>query len=364
VVVAGCLSQRMGKSLLDEVAGIDAIVGLGCRDDIAEVIRETVNSDTAQLYLPEFTKVGNDRGRLLITPVHWAYLRISEGCNRRCSFCTIPAIRGKFRSKPFESVIEEAKELVANGAVELSIIAQDSNFYGHDLKIKNGLSLIIKDLEKIEKLKWIRLMYLYPAGIDDSLVETMSQSEKVVHYVDMPMQHINNAILKNMHRVDTKEHTQELIEKLQKAMPDAVLRTTIIVGFPGETDEQFEELLEFIKWAKFDALGCFTFYAEEGTAAAAMPDQVPEDIKEQRADRLMQTQQKIAFAANRKRIGTTLACLVDTVDEHRTGEGRFYGQAPHIDSICVINKCAAKPGEFIKAQVVDVNGYDLLVEQL
>ncbi|MDO8303373.1 MAG: 30S ribosomal protein S12 methylthiotransferase RimO, partial [Sedimentisphaerales bacterium] len=333
VIVAGCLSQRLGKSLFDEVPGIDAIVGLGGRDDIAKVIKETLDSDITQLYLPEHTQVGDDRGRLLITPAHWAYLRISEGCNRKCAFCTIPAIRGKFRSKPFGNIIEEANELALNGAVELSIIAQDSNFYGHDLKMKNGLSLLIKELEKIEveahgraSLQWIRLMYLYPAGIDERLIETMAQSKKVVHYVDMPMQHVNNTILKNMRRVDTKEYTQQLIERLRSAMPDAVLRTTIIVGFPGETDEQFEELLEFVKWAKFDALGCFSFYAEKDTAAAALPDQVPEEIKEQRADRLMRTQQKIAFAANQKRIGTTLTCLVDSVDEHKTGEGRFYGQ--------------------------------------
>ena len=373
VIVAGCLSQRMGKSLFDEVPGIDAIVGLGGRDDIAEIIKETLEHGQdarATLVMPPHTEVGDDRGRLLITPAHWAYLRISDGCNRKCAFCTIPAIRGKFRSKPFENVVEEARELAANGAVELSIIAQDSNFYGHDLKMKNGLSLLIKELEKIEvethgraSLQWIRLMYLYPAGIDEALIDTMAQSKKVVHYVDMPMQHVNNAILKNMHRVDTKEHTQQLIEKLRSAMPDAVLRTTIIVGFPGETDEQFDELLEFVKWARFDALGCFTFFAEKDTAAAAMPNHVPGKIKQQRADRLMQVQQKIAFEANRRRIGTTLTCLVDSVDEHKTGEGRFYGQAPHIDSICVINKCTAKPGEFAKIRVTDVNGYDLIVEQ-
>lgn len=367
VVVAGCLSQRMGNALFDEVPGIDAVVGLGGRDEIAKVIQETLEHGQdahATLVMPDHTAVGDDRGRLLITPAHWAYLRISEGCNRKCAFCTIPAIRGKFRSKLFENIIDEAKELAANGAVELSIIAQDSNFYGHDLKMENGLSLLIKELENIEPLKWIRLMYLYPAGIDDALIETMAQSKKVVHYVDMPMQHVNNTILKNMRRVDTKEHTQRLIEQLRAAMPDAVLRTTIIVGFPGETDEQFDELLEFVKWAKFDALGCFTFFAEKDTAAATMPHQIPEKIKQQRADRLMQTQQRIAFAANQRRIGTTLTCLVDSVDEHKTGEGRFYGQAPHIDSVCIINKCTATPGQFVKTRVTDVNGYDLIVEKI
>ncbi|MHC4950311.1 MAG: 30S ribosomal protein S12 methylthiotransferase RimO, partial [Planctomycetota bacterium] len=272
VVVTGCLSERMGQDLADEVEGIDAIVGLSERDRIAEIIRDCLSAKkkapTTVCVEHSGTEIHDDRERLLISPSHWAYLRISEGCNRNCSFCTIPAIRGQFRSKPQDLILSETAELVDSGAVELSIIAQDSNFYGRDMGMKDGLIALLDELEKIESLKWIRLMYLYPAGIDDALIETIAKSEKIVPYIDMPIQHINNDILTSMRRADTKEHTTELIEKLRQAMPDVNLRTTIIVGYPGETGQQFRELLEFVEWARFDALGCFTFYPEAGTVAA------------------------------------------------------------------------------------------------
>jgi ribosomal protein S12 methylthiotransferase len=354
-------------------------------------------------------RISDDRTRLLITPRHWAYLRISEGCDHKCSFCTIPAIRGRFRSKPKELVLAEAAELVSAGAVELNIIGQDTTYYGRDLKInlvrsktpdvcslsagtsngvKNGLAVLVRELEKIAGLAWIRLMYLYPAGIDDELIETIAGSEKIVHYFDVPIQHINNKILKVMLRPDTKERIRRLIENLRSRLPDCSLRTTLIVGFPGETDRQFNELLDFIKWAEFDALGCFRFYPESGTDAADMPAQVPDRIKQQRLEQLMLTQQKIAFAKNKNRIGSKLTCLVDCVDPVRskpsktnenlrantpisngvnnegTGKGRFYGQAPDIDSICIIKNCSANPGQFIDTKVVGTKDYDLLVEQI
>lgn len=367
VIVAGCLAQRMGEELAGEIDGIDAIIGLDQRDNIAEVIRQTMlgKNDLAQTYLqPQGSSVSDDRGRLLISPPHWAYLRISEGCNRKCSFCTIPSIRGPFRSKPEELILSEAGELTGNGAVELSIIAQDSNFYGRDLKIENGLSKLLKRLEQIDPLRWIRLMYLYPTGIDDRLIETIASSEKVLNYIDMPIQHINNDILKSMHRNDRKEKTIALIEKLRSAMPDVVLRTTIIVGYPGETDEQSAELVDFVKWAKFDALGCFTFYPELGTGAAALAGQVPDEIKTARAEELMLTQQQIAFEKASGRIGDEIVCLVDEFDDQRNALGRFYGQAPHIDSVCLINNCSAQPGEFIRAKVTGTRDYDLIVDQI
>lgn len=261
-------------------------------------------------------------------------------------------------------VIDEAKELVENGAAELSIIAQDSNYYGRDLGFKNGLTNLLGELEKIRHLNWIRLMYLYPAGIDDELIETIAASKKIVNYIDMPIQHINNDILKAMRRSDRKEKTVSLIEKIRTTMPDVVLRTTIITGFPGETDAHFDELLEFIQWAKFDALGCFTFYPEIGTPAADMPNRVPDDIKQARADRLMVAQQKIAFEKNAQRIGTELTCLLDEVDADGNGVGRFYGQAPHIDSVCFIDNCTAEPGRFVKTKVIRTQDYDLIVEQI
>ena len=367
VVVAGCLCNRMGDRLLNEVDGIDAVVSIENRDIIGRIIKEVISSDKPLIYLDKIKdqekKVLDDRTRLLTTPGHWAYLRISEGCDHRCSFCTIPAIRGPFRSKPQELIFAEAEELVAAGALELNIVAQDTTYYGRDLEIKSGLSSILKKLEKIDRLKWIRLMYLYPTGIDNELMEVISKSDKIVNYLDMPIQHINEKILKSMRRPHNGSQLKRLIEELRNAIPDIILRTTLIVGYPGETDRQFEELIRFIEWAQFDALGCFEFYPESGTAAAQMPDQVPGEIKKQRLEELMLTQQKIAFAKNEKRIGQTLICLVDSVEDS-TGEGRFYGQAPDIDSVCIIDKCPVEPGRFVETKVVGTKDYDLIVEQI
>ncbi len=365
VIVAGCLPEREGQQLFGQVDGIDAVVGLGQRDNIARIIKKTLSCGQPAAYLDQQRDIiHDDRARLLITPGHWVYLRISEGCNHRCSFCTIPAIRGRFRSKPRKLVLAEAAELLSAGAVELIIIAQDSTSYGRDLKIKDGLAGLVGKLEKIAGLSWIRLMYLYPTGIDDKLIETIAESQKIVHYLDIPIQHVNNKILKAMHRPDTKDQLRRLIEKLRCAMPDIALRTTVIVGFPGESDRQFTELLDFVKWAQFDALGCFKFYAESGTAAAQMPGQVPEKVKQQRLEELMLTQQKIAFAKNKNKFGSKITCLVDSVDSNELGRGRFYGQAPDIDSVCIIKKCSAKAGEFINTKVVGTKDYDLLVEQI
>jgi len=374
VVVAGCLAQRIGAELAKQIDGIDAIAGLGARDDIADIISHSLAQSGRQkpaIYLePSDRRIQDDTGRLLITPGHTPYLRISEGCDRICSFCTIPAIKGRFRSKPAELVLAEAQELVRNGAVEISIIAQDSTYYGTDLGIKNGLSGLVKKLDKIEALRWIRLMYLYPAGVDDELIETIAGSKKVVHYIDMPVQHINDDILKAMRRGDRKENIAELIEKLRRAMPDVALRTTIIVGFPGESDEQFEELSDFVQTVKFDALGCFGFYAEEGTPAAKMTAQVHEAVKSERVEQLMLTQQQIAFQKGRDRIGHQLVCLIDEVDENGLARGRFYGQAPEIDSICYIKNSrgpqahptirSLKPGQLVEVTVTGSQDYDLL----
>ena len=369
VIVAGCLPERLGGELFSEADGIDAIVGLGQRDAIARIIRKTFSSDTIAAYLdhPRQTiraGVLDDRARLLIGASHWAYLRISEGCNHRCSFCTVPAIRGRFRSKPQELILAEAAELVSAGVVELNIIAQDTTYYGRDLKIKNALPTLLKELEKITDLRWVRLMYAYPVGITDALIETIAGGAKIVPYLDMPIQHINDKILKDMRRPDTKERIYQLIENLRSAIPDIVLRTTLIVGFPGESEEQFAELLEFVKWAEFDALGCFKFYPESGTPAAEMPGQIADRVKKQRVKELMLTQQKIAFAKNEKRIGSKFTCLVDSIEADGTGQGRFYGQAPDIDSVCLIKNCLARPGEFINTIVSGTKDYDLIVEQI
>lgn len=365
VVVAGCLAQRMGDELLKEAEGIDAIVGLGQRDEIADIIRKTFGGGSQMLYTkPCGQAVHDDRSRLLITPPHWAYLRISEGCDHRCAFCTIPAIRGRFRSKPAEIILSEARELIDNGAVELNIIAQDSNYYGRDMKLKDGLCRLIADFEKLDGLQWLRLMYMYPAGVDDRLIEAIASSRKVVRYIDMPIQHINNDILKSMRRSDTKEKNVALIEKLRKAMPDVSLRTTVIVGFPGETDAQFEELVDFIRWARFDHLGCFPFYPESNTPAASFPNQVPEEVKNRRVDALMTVQQKIAFEKARVSIGRHVLCLVDSIDENGTACCRHYGQAPQIDTVCIIEQSRAKPGQFINCRITGARDYDMIAEPL
>jgi len=365
VIVAGCLPQRLGRALFSEVEGIDAIVGLSQRDSIASIIKATLLQPGKGLYLAGSNKMlHDDRGRFLLTPPHWAYLRISEGCDRACSFCTIPAIRGPFRSKPQQVILEEARQLVQNGAVELDIIAQDTSCYGRDLKPAASLSNLINKLQRIDHLRWIRLMYLYPSGIDKQLIETIAQSSKVVKYIDMPVQHINSQILRQMRRAQTKEKTVTLIKELRQAIPEVVLRTTVMVGFPGETQQQFDELLEFVSWAEFDALGCFSFYPESGTLAAEMPNQIPEELKKQRLDMIMTTQQEIAFAKGSRQIGKELICLVDTAGQDSAATGRYYGQAPDIDGLCLIDNCSHNPGDFVKATVIAAEGYDLVVREI
>lgn len=365
VIVVGCLAERLGEKLFEEAGGIDAIAGLGERDNIAAIIKKTLESEEKGSYFGHaLNGASDDRGRMLITGGHSAYLRISEGCDHRCAFCTIPAIRGRFGSKPVENVLAEAEELASSGVVELNVIAQDTAYYGRDMGMKEGLANLSKELEKIKGLKWIRLMYLYPVGISEQLIETVAASKKILRYFDIPIQHINNTILKNMRRPDTKEKITALIERLRAAMPDVVLRTTVIVGLPGETEENFQELIEFIEWARFDALGCFKYWRESGTAAAEMDNQVEEALKRQRVERLMLTQQRIAFAKNRSRMGQRLQCIVESVDGKGGGSGRFYGQAPEIDSVCLIKKCRAGAGDFIDTRVIAAQDYDLIVEQV
>lgn len=261
-------------------------------------------------------------------------------------------------------VLEEARQLVDSGVVELNIIAQDTTSYGRDLNQKNALAELLEELENIVGLEWIRLMYAYPTGINDRLIEVIAKSQRIVPYIDMPLQHINDQILTNMRRPDRHKSITAVIEKLRSVISDIVLRTTVIVGFPGETDDQFRELLAFIEWARFDALGCFEFYPEAGTEAAKMADQIPQQIKQQRAEKLMLTQQKIAFEKNNQKKGTQFRCLVDSIDNDKTAKARYHGQAPEIDSVCIIRNCSAKPGEFVEAKVVETSDYDLVVEQI
>ena len=263
-----------------------------------------------------------------------------------------------------ELVLDEARELVGSGAVELNVIGQDTTVYGRDVEMKEGLASLLAKMEKIPDLAWIRLLYAYPTGISEELVETIARSERVLRYIDVPIQHASDRVLKAMRRPDTKQALADLIERLRSAMSDIVLRTTVIVGFPGETQNDFDELMEFVRWAQFDALGAFTYFREAGTPAAQFPDQVPDEVKQDRFDALMRAQQEIAFAKNRERVGSRLTCLIDSLDSQGTGHGRFYGQAPDIDSICIIRNCAVEPGQFAEVKIVGADDYDLLAEQI
>lgn len=365
IVVTGCLAQKMGAELTEKYADVDAVVGLGDRDKIADVISGLFKTEERSIYIGGDEKiVHDDSGRLLITAGHWAYLRISEGCSRKCSFCTIPEIRGPFHSKPMEMIVAEAKELAAAGVRELIIIAQDSSNYGKDLGMKDGLVGLLDELEKIEGVEWIRVMYMYPASVTDAIIEKIAGSEKIVNYIDMPVQHINDDVLKAMYRSDTKAKTMMLIEKLRSKMEDVVLRTSVIVGFPGETDEQFDELLEFIKWARFDMLGAFAYSKEDGTGAAGMDGQVYQSVKQGRLDEVMRTQQEIAFEKNKSMVGKVVKVLVDEVEDNGDRIGRCYGQAPEIDSLCLVSKCKARVGEFVNVRVIDAVDYDLVAEEV
>ncbi len=364
VVVAGCMAQLYGEKLLEIVPDIDAVVGLSARDDISEIIK-SLESGSDKLHLEGSNReIHSDKGRLLVTGGHYAYLRISEGCSRKCAFCTIPDIRGPFRSKPLEMVMEEAYELAQSGVKELILIAQDTSNYGKDLKMENGLVELLGYLEKIDGFQWIRIMYLYPANVTDALIEKIASSQKILHYIDMPIQHISNNILRAMRRTDTREKTSMVVEKIRKSIPDIVLRTTVITGFPGETQENFEELLNFIDETGFDMLGCFQYSPEAGTVAAEMDNQVSEDIKQQRFHEIMQVQQRIAFENSRKKVGQKLKVIVDQTGEEGFATGRYYGQAPDIDSVSLIENFTSNQGDIIDVEVISTDEYDLVVRQI
>lgn len=362
LIAAGCLSERYKDELLDEMPELDAVIGTGDYKSISEVIEQTLKGKKISMHGNQ-EKVDIDTlDRYVSTEKHTAYLKIAEGCDNRCTYCIIPSLRGKYRSRKLEEIINEAEALASNGTKELIIIAQDTSVYGKDLYGKLMLPILLKELAKIKGVEWIRLMYAYPDEFNDELIEVMAQEKKICRYIDIPIQHGSNKILKLMGRHTTKEKVLELISKLRKAMPDITIRTTFIVGFPGEDEESFEELADFIKSTEFDKMGVFTYSREEDTPAYNLPYQVEEDIKQKRQDILMSLQMDISLKKNRGCVGKTLKVLVEGFEDGRY-IGRSYRDAPEIDGLVFFTSDNdIKMGSFADVLITDAADYDLLGE--
>lgn len=363
VIVAGCLPERVGGTLLEERPEIDHIVGVFGRDEITKVADRLVGGQKEQreLFRPAPIRAMDDRARLRLTPGHFAYLKISEGCDRTCTFCSIPKMRGKHITKPIEMVVEEAKELAADGVKELNLVAQDTTYYGMDLYGQVRLAELIREVEQVEGIDWIRLMYLYPVNFTDELIETIVESKKVLPYLDMPLQHINSKVLKRMQRRVNRDRTVELVEKLRADIPNLVMRTTFVVGFPGETDEQFEELKDFVQETKFQRMGVFPYSLEPGTPAVKLDGHLPEEVKQQRVDELMSVQQEIAFDFGKSLVGYEMDVLIDGPVEGEEGlyEGRSYCDAPEIDGVVYVAGENLETGSFVPVEIAEAKGYDL-----
>ena len=367
VIVAGCLAQRDGTALLDRIDGIDALVGVNNRDDIVRAVVGDARQDpggATELYLSDYHPFSQlDMGRLRLTPRHYAYLRISEGCDQKCTFCTIPAIRGPMHCKPPDVVVAEARELVADGAVEINLIGQDTTSYGlGGDRFDGGLAGLLRRLDRIDGLAWIRLMYVYPSVLSDEILGAIAECEHVCNYIDIPLQHISNRVLKAMHRGIDRAETERLLDAIRERIPGVTIRTTLIAGFPGETDAEFEELLAFVEDFRFEALGVFPYSLEPETPAGRMKNQVPDAVKKQRVDALMKTQQDVAFRMTRERVGSRFEVLVDQRRDGSSVVARHQGQAPTVDGVTYVAGSAVPPGGFMTVRCVDCDGYDLVAE--
>jgi ribosomal protein S12 methylthiotransferase len=368
VIVSGCLAERQKESLLVERPGIDHLVGVFGREHVTKVADRLLGGLVEQrsVFRPAPTHPLPDTARLRITPKHFAYLKISEGCDRLCTFCAIPKMRGKHATKPSEEVVAEARELVADGVRELVIVAQDTTYYGLDLYGETRLVQLLAELEKVEGLDWIRLMYFYPMYVSDELIDAIAGSKRIVPYLDMPLQHASDRMLKRMQRRVGREETVELLAKLRSRIPNLVMRTTFITGFPGETDADFEELADFVREQKFERLGVFTYSFEPDTPAAKLPDHLPEDVKDERRAILMAEQQEIAFAWNDAQMGRQLDVILDGAvpGEENAWIGRSYADAPDVDGVVYVTGEKLKVGAIVPCEVVGRDGYDLIAAQI
>jgi len=364
VIVSGCLAEREKERLLETCPEIDRLVGVFSREEITKVADRLIGGldEQRSVFHPAPIHALPDRNRLRITPRHFAYLKISEGCDRLCTFCAIPKMRGKHVSKPMEEVLAEAKELADDGVRELIVVAQDTTYYGKDLYGRPRLVELLEMLEQVEGVDWIRLLYLYPMYLSDALIERIALSRRIVPYLDMPLQHINDVVLRRMQRRVNRSATEALIGRMREKIPGLVLRTTFLVGFPGETEEQFQELDEFVQAQRFERMGVFVYSYEGDTPSAKLPGHLSDEIKQRRRDQLMASQQVIALEYNEKQIGQRHDVLIDRAvpDEPRAWIGRTYADAPDIDGVVYVSGRRLKPGQIVSCEIVATQGYDLI----
>lgn len=364
LIVTGCLAQRYKQEIIDEIEEVDAVLGTTSYDKIVEAIDEALAGHTSV----EMTDIDAlplvESKRLVTTGGHFAYLKIAEGCDKHCTYCIIPKIRGNFRSVPIERLLKEAEDLVVQGVKEIILVAQETTLYGKDLYGEKSLHKLLRELCKISGLRWIRILYCYPEEITDELIQVIKEEDKICNYLDLPIQHASDGILKRMGRRTSKEQLVEIIGKLRKEIPDIAIRTTLITGFPGETQEQHEELMEFVDEMEFDRLGVFTYSPEEDTPAAVMSDQIPEDVKEDRQAELMELQQEIAFDLAEEMIGREVLVMIEgKVADENAYVGRTYKDAPNVDGLIFVeSEEELMSGDFARVRITGALEYDLMGE--
>lgn len=364
LIVTGCMAQRYKEEIIQEIPEVDAVLGTASYSDIVKALNEVLAGKTFQEYRDINELPDVSANRILTTGGHFGYLKIAEGCDKHCTYCIIPSLRGRFRSVPEEKLLKQAEYMASQGVKELILVAQETTVYGTDLYGKKTLHLLLKKLCGIRGIRWIRVLYCYPEEIYDELIQVMKEEKKICHYLDLPIQHASSRILKRMGRRTTKEQLVEIIGKLRREIPDIVLRTTLITGFPGETEEDHQELLEFVDEMEFDRLGVFTYSPEEGTPAAAMEEQIPEEIKEERRDELMELQQEISLEKGRERIGQELMVMIEgKVSGESAYIGRTYGDAPNVDGYLFVQTGELlMTGDFARVRVTGALEYDLIGE--
>lgn len=362
VIATGCLAERYKDEMMKEIPELDAVIGLGSNDKLVDIIRQIYSDGMPVCAYGNKTDLSMEGGRIISTEPFYAYLKIAEGCSNCCTYCAIPSIRGRYRSRKMEDVIAEAKWLAENGVTELVVVAQDTTRYGEDIYGKSMLPELLKELCRIEGFKWIRTLYCYPERITDELLDTIAAEDKLVKYLDMPIQHCSGDILKAMNRYGDRKFLTELIKKIREKIPGIILRTTLIAGFPGETEEQFEELCEFVKEIQFERLGCFAYSPEEGTKAYDMPDQIHLKVREHRADIIMEEQMVISDRLNEKAMGKTFEVVCEGFDRYaECYYGRSEADAPEIDGkIFFDSDKKIRVGEYVKVLVDDTLDYDLI----